>query len=66
MSSDFQWFDGGAFHRGYCSDYDIMLVRGEPSGDQLKVFDGMREIYQEALTYLTPGRAIADISRDVQ
>ncbi len=63
---DFQWFDGGAYHRGYCSDYDIMLVWGEPSADQLKVFDGMREIYREALTHWTPGRPIADISRDVQ
>lgn len=63
---DFQWFDGGAFHRGYCSDYDIMLVWGEPSAEQLSVFQGMREIYQEALTHWTPGRSIADISRDVQ
>lgn len=65
VPGDFQWFDGGAFHRGYCSDYDIMLVWGEPGADQLKVFDGMRDIYREALTFWKPGRSISDISRDV-
>ena len=63
---DFQWFDGGAYHRGYCSDYDIMLVWGEPSADQLKVFEGMREIYREALTYWRPGRPVAEIAQDVR
>lgn len=62
---DFQWFDGGAFHKGYCSDYDIMLVWGEPSADQIKVFDGMRAIYREALDFWKPGRAIAEIALDV-
>ncbi len=63
---DFQWFDGGAFHRGYCSDYDIILVWGEPSADQLKAFDGMRAIYREALEFWKPGRPIAEIARDVR
>jgi len=62
---DFQWFDAGAIYHGYNSDYDVMLVWGEPSADQVKIFDGMQAIYREALEHWRPGRRIADIARDV-
>jgi len=63
---DFQWIDGGALYRGYCSDYDIIIAYGQPSSKQLKAFDDMQRIYREALEFWTPGRRIRDISRDVQ
>lgn len=62
---DFQWFDGGAIYRGYTSDYDIILVWGEPTAEHLKTFATMREIYTEALEAWKPGRPIAEIAQDV-
>lgn len=63
---DFQWIDGGALYRGYCSDYDIIIAYGQPTSKQLKAFEDMQRIYREALQFWTPGRKIRDISKDVQ
>ncbi len=62
---DFQWFDAGAIYRGYTSDYDIILVWGEPTAEHLKTFATMKEIYLEALEAWKPGRPIAEIAQDV-
>jgi len=62
---DFQWIDGGSIFHGYSSDYDIILVFGEPSKKQLNAFDSMRTIYREALELWKPGTPIADISKGV-
>lgn len=61
---DFQWFDAGAIYRGYTSDYDIILVWGEPTPEQLKTFELMKAIYTEALELWKPGRPIAAIAQD--
>ncbi len=61
---DFQWFDGGAIYRGYTSDYDIMLVWGEPTAEQLTIFDSMKAVYREALELWRPGRPITEIAQD--
>lgn len=63
---DFQWIDGGALYRGYCSDYDIIIAYGEPSAQQLEAFDDMGRIYREALEYWKPGRKIHDMAGDVR
>lgn len=62
---DLQWFDAGAIYRGYTSDYDIILVWGEPAADYVKTFETMKVIYTEALTFWTPGRPIREIAQDV-
>jgi len=62
---DFQWFDAGAIYRGYNSDYDIILVWGEPSPEQLKTFETVKVIYIEALELWKPGRPITEIAQDV-
>lgn len=62
---DWQWFDAGSIYRGYNSDYDIILVWGEPTAEQTKTFALMKEIYLEALDAWRPGRRIVDIARDV-
>lgn len=63
---DFQWLDGGAVYRGYCSDYDIIIAYGEPTAKQIKTFDDMGRIYRDALEYWKPGRKIRDIAQDVR
>jgi len=63
---DFQWIDGGALYRGYCSDYDIIIAYGEPSAKQIKAFDDMGRVYRDALEFWTPGRRIKDIAEDVR
>jgi Xaa-Pro aminopeptidase len=62
---DFQWFDAGAIYRGYNSDYDIILVWGEPSPEYLKTFETMKAIYTAALEFWKPGRPITEIAQDV-
>ena len=66
VPGDFQWIDGGALFRGYCSDYDIIIAYGSPSSEQIKAFDDMQRIYREALEFWTPGRRICDIAEDVR
>ena len=66
VPGDFQWIDGGALYRGYCSDYDIIIAYGSPSSEQIKAFDDMQRIYREALEFWTPGRRICDIAEDVR
>jgi Xaa-Pro aminopeptidase len=61
---DFRWFDGGAIYHGYTSDYDIMLVWGEPTAEQLGTFDAMKATYREALELWRPGRPIREIAQD--
>ena len=63
---DFQWVDGGALYRGYCSDYDIIIAYGEPDAKQLKAFDDMGRIYREAIEFWKPGRKVNEISEDVR
>lgn len=63
---DFQWIDGGALYRGYCSDYDIIIAYGSPTAKQEKAFTDMQQIYREALEFWKPGRKVCDIARDVQ
>lgn len=63
---DFQWVDGGALYKGYCSDYDIIIAYGSPSAEQEKAFDDMRRIYREALEHWQPGRKICDIAEQTR
>lgn len=61
---NFQWFYRGAIYRGYTADYDIMLVCGEPTKEQLTMFDSRKATYREALELWRPGRPIKEIAQD--
>jgi len=61
---ELHWFDAGATYKGYSCDYDILLAWGEPTTEEIAVYNLVRNVYDEALEDWRPGRPVAEIARD--
>ena len=61
---ELHWFDAGATYKGYSCDYDILLAWGEPTTEEVAVYNLVHRVYEEALESWRPGRPVAEIAQD--
>lgn len=60
---DFITMDYGCKYLGYCSDMTRTVVVGEPSKDQIKLYDIVKEAQQTSLEAVCSGKTASDIDR---
>ncbi|REB06548.1 aminopeptidase P family protein [Sporosarcina sp. BI001-red] len=63
QKGDFVLMDLGVVHKGYCSDITRTVSFGEPSAEQLSIYEAVRFANQAAIDLVKPGVRASELDR---
>ena len=58
---DFVLFDLGVVYKGYCSDITRTFAFGEPTGEQRKIYETVKQAQQAAIDVVRPGTLAKEV-----